>query len=474
MKRFSKGILILLLVFFSVMVFSPSQVMAAKVKKVPATKVNKWDFTKMPDMSDFDPNNPVIPTGDTFKIAVLAPFSGPAAGIGQQYWITVLWAAHDINKRGGLMIDGKKKMIQVLKADMEFKPDVTKKVAERMILQEKVNVLWGTAGSANMKVLNEIANKYKVITIDTPALTDDLYEGANFTRYSFMTCWSSGQIGRGMAYFYGQRKKEKKFYILCQDNLFGHVFGEGFKKGLKEYYPEAEIVGEEYHKMFLPDFAPYIAKIKASGAEVVYTGDFPPDVTNMVKQARQLGVTIPFANIFVETPEALADLGIEGSKGLVQISWYGTKPPLFKDEGMTKLYKEWNNAWKKWKEPYNTKFYEHFWASTASYVEQTYWLFNVVMRAASADPEKIIKVWEGDTYQYANGKIQHMRACDHKTVQDLHVFEYVPPDQQKEMFNIPPYHFFSESSGPGPTFTIPASKIMPRIDPTMDRCKGVK
>jgi hypothetical protein len=141
---------------------------------------------------------------------------------------------------------------------------------------------------------------------------------------------------------------------------------------------------------------------------------------------------------------------------------------------MIKLYKNWNNSWKKWKEPYNTKFYEHLFASTGSYVEQTYWLLSVVARAASADPEKIIKVWEGDTYQYANGKIQHMRTCDHKTVQDLHVFEYVPPAQQKVLFNIPPYHWFTESCGPGPTFTIPAAKIMPRIDPTMDRCKGVK
>ena len=475
MKRFSKGILILLLVFFSVMVLSPSQVLAAKAKKAPEAKINKFDFTKMSNMSDFDPNNPVIPTGDTFKIAVVAPFSGPATSIGQLYWISVLWVAHDINKKGGLLIDGKKKLIQCIKADTEFKPDVTKKVCERMVLEEKVNVLWGTGGSNNTKVMNEVANKYKVIAVDTPALTDDLYEGANFTRYSFMTCWSSGQIGRGMAYYYGQiRKKEKKFYILCQDSGFGHIFADGFKAGLKEYFPDAEIVGEDYHKLFLTDFAPYVSKIKASGAEVIYTGDFPPDVTNLVKQARQLGVTLPFANIYVEDPNSLAELGIEGSKGLVQISWYGTEGAAFKNPGIIRLYKEWNGAWKKWKEPYNTKFYEHPWSSIGSYVEQTYWLFNVVMRAASADPEKIIKVWEGDTYQYANGKIQKMRACDHKTIQDLHILEYVPPEQQKVMFNIPPYYWFKDSSGPGPAFTIPAAKIMPRIDPTMERCKGVQ
>jgi len=468
MHSLGKGILVLISIFllFCLMVFSPARVMAVNAK---------FDFSKMSDMSDFDPNNPVIPKGDTFKIAVLAPFSGPTTVIGQVYWIAALWAATDYNKRGGIMIDGKKKLIQLIKGDMEFKPDVTKKVAERMILEEKVNVLWGTAGTPNVKVMNEVANKYKVIAQNTAALTDDLYEGANFTRYSFMTCWSSSQIGRAMAYYFGQiRKKEKKFYILCQDTTFGHVFAEGFKAGLKEYYPDARIVGEDYHKLFLADFAPYMTKIKASGAEVIYTGDFIPDAANLIKQARQLGVNIPIAHIYVEDPPSLTEIGVEGSNGLIQLSWYGFEGPIFKNPEFIKYYKNWNNAWKKWKAPYNTANYEHPLGSLGSYIEQTYWLLSVIERAASADPEKIIKVWEGDKYQYANGKIQYMRPCDHKTVQDLHVLEAVPPAEQKAFFNIPPYYFSKDYSAAGRGFKIPADKIMPRIDPTMERCKGAR
>ncbi len=102
-----------------------------------------------------------------------------------------------------------------------------------------------------MKIINDTAAKYKVIAQCTAALSDELYDATNFTRYSFMTSFSTEQIGRGLAYYYGQiRKKEKKFYILCQDYLFGHSLAEGFKKGLKEYYPEAQIVGEDYHNCF--------------------------------------------------------------------------------------------------------------------------------------------------------------------------------------------------------------------------------
>ena len=49
----------------------------------------------------------------------------------------------------------------------------------------------------------------------------------------------------------------------------------------------------------------------------------------------------------------------------------------------------------------------------------------------STDPEKIIKVWEGDTYQYVNGRLIKMRACDHKSIQGFRVTEFVPPAEQR-------------------------------------------
>jgi ABC-type branched-subunit amino acid transport system substrate-binding protein len=434
-----------------------------------------FDFKSMGDMSDFDPANPIIPTGDTIKIALVASFSGPAALVGQIYWASALWAVHDVNKRGGILVDGKKKMVELIKADHMSKPDQAKKITERMVLQEKVNVLWGTDGSNLQKIINETANKYKVISINTASLSDDLQDATNFSRYAFQSSMSAEQLGRGQAYYYGKiKKKEKKFYVLCQDYSFGHVLADGFKKGLKEYYPDAQIVGEDYHKLFLTDFAPYLEKIKASGAEVIFTGDWIPDAANLLKQARQMGVALPVAHVFLDEPNFLHEVGVDGTKGLVQISQYGSENPTFKTPEQIKYYKTWNDLWKnKWKTPpYNSHLFEHGTGNIGSYVEQTYWLLNVIARAQSTDPEKIIKVWEGDSYRFTNGKVISMRACDHKAIQDLHIFEFVPPDQQKQSFNIPPYYWFAGTSNTGPTFTIPAKSVLPWMDPGLDRCKG--
>ncbi|MGC1404748.1 MAG: ABC transporter substrate-binding protein, partial [Thermodesulfobacteriota bacterium] len=418
--KISLGIFIFVFIFsfLSLTVLSPSRAMAANAK---------FDANKMGDMSDFDPNHPAVTSGDTIKIAVVASFSGPATAVGELFYHCVSWAAHDINKRGGLMVDGKKKLVQVIKADHMSKPDQCKKICERMALQEKVNVMWGTDGSNMMKIINEVANKYHVITIDAAALSDELYDATNFSRYSFMTSFSTSVIGKGIAYYYGQvRKKEKKFYILCQDYMFGHAMADGFKEGLKEYYPGAQIVGEDYHKLFLTDFAPFLTKVKASGAEVVYTGDWIPDAANLVKQARQMGIKLPMAHIFLNDSNFLVETGIEGSKGLVELSQFTSTDPFFKTPEQIKFYKTWNNLWKtKWQAPFNTLRYEHFIETVGAYTMQTYWLLSVIERTASVDPEKIIKTWEGDTYQDLMGTVMKMRPCDHKVIQDYYVTEYV-------------------------------------------------
>jgi ABC-type branched-subunit amino acid transport system substrate-binding protein len=492
MKWIGKSVAVLMGVLFllTLAIYSPSTAMAAKgdkkvekaEKAIPGSmeekvpKVNAaFDVNKMGDMSDFDPSNPVIPTVDTIKIALVAPFSGAAAFVGEVYWGSVQWVAHDINKRGGIWVDGKKKLIEVIKADHMSKPDQAKKISERMVLQEKVHVLLGTAGTNNMKVMMEVGNKYKVIVHNFDALSDELMDATGFSRYAFMSTYSTEAIGRGLAYYYGQiRKKEKKFYILCQDYSYGHSMADGFKKGLKEYYPEAQIVGEDYHKLFLTDFAPYVTKVKASGAEVVYTGDWMPDLGNLIKQSRQMGITIPFADRVMDDANSLSELGVESTKGLVNLTQSEYIGPEFRTPDQIKYNDTWHKLWQtKWtKPPYNSNFLAYPDGQRAATQMQVYWLLSVIERAKSTDPDKIIKVWENDSYRTLSGKVLKMRACDHKVIQDLVVNEFVPPDQQKVSYNKPPYYWFKDCSYTGYHYVIPAAKILPWMDQKLDRCAG--
>ena len=433
-----------------------------------------FDGTKISDMSKFDPAKWVNPEGeDTIRIAVVWPHSGPAAQVGDSAWLCMTWVAYDLNSRGGIMVDGKKKKIALFKADTMSKPDQAKKVCERMVLQEKVHVLMGSSGSNIVKIQNEVANKYKVISVNVASLSEELQDAENFNRYSFMTSDSTFSNGRASAYFYSQRKKEKKFYILCQDYSYGHDIAKGFKMGLKEYYPEAQLVGEDYHKLFLTDYAPYLTKIKASGAEVIFTGDWMPDISNLLKQSRQMGLNIPIVGNYLDDTNALIQLGIEGTRGLMNVKPGEKVGPTFTDPGITRLYQTWNAQWKNvWSSPFNTVLFKYPAGAWGNWIQNFYWTLSVVERAKSTDPEKIIKVWEGDTYKMVTGRLIKMRACDHKSIQGYRMGEHVPPAEQKQNMNIPPYHWMDNTSMVGPTWDIPAEKVLPWMDQKLDRCKG--
>jgi len=353
------------------------------------------------------------------------------------------------------------------------RPDQAKKICEQMVLQEGVKFLWGADGTPVVKVMFQTAAKYKVIAVNMISLSEDLQDAEGWSPYCFSTWWQANMVGKSFAYYYSQRKKEKKFYLLNQDYVYGHDMANNFKIALKEFYPEAQIVGEDFHKIMNTDFAPYLTKIKASGAEVVFTGNWGVDADNLLKQSRAMGMFIPFAHIYMTNVTVMDEVGVKGSEGLLINSPYAADNPMFKEPGYIKYYQAMWEAKKKFdKPPYNTVGFKARpgWDPLS---QELNWLLSVIERAGSTDPDKVVKAFEGDVYQYVNGHVVAMRACDHMAIQTVHVIEYVPPDQQKQMINIPPYRWSDTYSWYGPSFKVPADKVVPWMDPKLKRCQGV-
>ncbi len=140
MRLISKSVLLFVCVVSFLLWTWNCPFLAIAAKSADNTKTNRvntsessieanaaFNADKMSDMSDYNPSNPVIPTGDTIRIAAVNVYSGPGAANGQAHFMTLQWAAHDINKRGGIMVDGKKKLVQLIKADHMSKQDQCKK-----------------------------------------------------------------------------------------------------------------------------------------------------------------------------------------------------------------------------------------------------------------------------------------------------------------------------------------------------------
>jgi branched-chain amino acid transport system substrate-binding protein len=89
------------------------------------------------------------------------------------------------------------------------------------------------------------------------------------------------------------RANIKKIYLINQDYSFGQAVRAGARKMLNAKRPDIEIVGDEVHPLLkVTDFSPYIAKIKASGADSVITGNWGQDIALLIKAAADAGLQV--------------------------------------------------------------------------------------------------------------------------------------------------------------------------------------
>ena len=185
------------------------------------------------DLSKYDPNNQTFPTsGDTIKIAMWDQVSGVNAYLGEAYTAILGFVAQDINSQGGILVDGKMKKIQFILADTQGRPDPGKRAAEKAILQDKVNVFAGVAGTHIAKVGQAVAKEHKTIFMNVSAYSDELMDLPDWNEYVFRTCGTSSTSGKSLAIFY-EKRPETKFYILAQDYAWGHSSAGAFKKAHK-------------------------------------------------------------------------------------------------------------------------------------------------------------------------------------------------------------------------------------------------
>ena len=413
------------------------------------------------DLSDYDPNNQTFPTsGDTINVAIWDCFTGSNAYVGEEYWVVLGFVVHDINSQGGIFVDGKKKLIRIIKADTQGKPAPGKAAAERAILRDKVIMFSGVTGSHVSKVGQQTAKRFKTIFMNCSAYADSLMDLPNFNRYVFRTSGTATTSGEALASYFINRP-ESKFYICAQDYLWGHSFAGAFKKALLKVRPDAKIVGEDYFPQLTKDFAPYLEKIRASRANVVITGAWGADNDNLIKQSRQLGLKNPlnpgmyiqFASPFLDDTRPLETIGGPAGAGLILCSdfYLDRRKPKVK-----RLATIWNNLWKTWKAPYNTDLYRWPSGTRFRYLVSYYWYFKVLEEAGSTDPEKVTAAWEGNTFDYFDQPM-YMRPDDHQTIMDRPI----------SVLEFPNHWDMPDNAAPADPTWIPAKDCMPTFDPKL-------
>lgn len=383
---------------------------------------------------------------DTVNIVNIDPLSGPMKDVGDRSVQGYQFAIDEINAAGGLL----GKQIKLIIEDSQMKPDVAARKAIRAIMEDKAQFILSLTSTAVAQALMDVAEKNKVI-FTTLGAESDFLTGKNFNKYIFRTCFTTGNRARAYAEFF-KTKPWRKFYLMNQDYAFGHAVADDFKKVITKVIPDAKIVGEDYAPIGHKDFGPYISKILASGAEIIFTGNFGTDLINLIKQGAQMGVKLPvrFATYFLDGNIELSQTG-EAAVGSFVNSTY---LPTFNTPQNKAFLERWNKKFKDTAHPWPT-------ANLGYSYNGLMFLFAAIKKAGSFDPEAVIKAWEGMEYDGLGGK-QIMRACDHQIMMPGPIGEI----QAKS--RIFPFPF------PDNPIMIPLDKVAVPISETGNpRCGGV-
>ena len=207
-----------------------------------------------------------------------------------------------------------------------------------------------------------------------------------------------------MGSFMADQKDIKKVYILGQNYSHGVQVAKYIKEVLARKRPEIQIVGEDLHPLAqVRDFSPYIAKIKATGADTVVSGNWGSDLSLLIKAANEGGYNGKFFTYYAGVTGTPTALGTNGAGRVYQVA--------YNHYNMGGQMDKWMNEFKK---KYNDDFY------TGATIRIFETLGAAMAKAKSTDPVKVAAALEGIKVKSFNGEVE-VRKADHQLQQPLYM-----------------------------------------------------
>ncbi len=347
----------------------------------------------------------------TIKLALIEGLSGPFGNTGEAVVRNIAWAVERVNARGGVKTpQGLQKMV-LLRYDSKGQSEEALSVLKSAIDEGAQVVLQGNS-SANAAALVDAINKHnerepakRVLFLNysavDPALTN---EKCSFWHFRF-----DAHADMRMAALMQVLKDDqsvKSAYLIGQDYSFGQAVLREARRQLGAQRPDVKIVGDELHPMGrVKDFLPYAAKIKASGAQAVITGNWGNDLTLLVKAAREAGYQGKFYTFYGNALGAPAAIGEAGVDRVIAVADWLPNVPGDASEAFYQAFRQ--------RFPKPSEDYVH--VRMQLMVEA---LAQAIEKAASTEPLAVALQLEKASVSMA-GQTGRMRAEDHQFQQPL-------------------------------------------------------
>ena len=231
--------------------------------------------------------------GNTIKIGGVLEMTGGSASFGISSKNGIDLALKKINEKG--VLGGKK--LSLVVADTKSEASEATNGMQKLISQDKVVAVIGPNQSSAVIASGAINNGAKVVDITPMGTNPDVTfdpKTKQVKPYSFRTCFIDPFQGTVMASFASNELKVKKAAIYI-DNT------SDYAKGLAQFFKEnfvkngGQVVIEEAYLQKDTDFKSTLTKIKAAQPDFIYIPGYYQEVGLIVKQAREMGITVPMA-----------------------------------------------------------------------------------------------------------------------------------------------------------------------------------
>ena len=198
-------------------------------------------------------------SAQTIKVGLISTYSGPGAAQGDQI---------DKGVKLYMKLNGDKlppgvKLEIITRDDTGAVPDVAKRIAQELIVRDKVQILTGVVWTPNMAAIAPLTAEAKVPFISMNAAGAKILAMSPYmTRMSFTLCQSSYPLGLWAG------KKYKKAYVAVSDFAPGHEAEGCFTRGFKE--SGGEVIGAVRIPLANPDFVPFMQRIKDAKPDALF------------------------------------------------------------------------------------------------------------------------------------------------------------------------------------------------------------
>ena len=263
------------------------------------------------------------------KVALIESLSGPFANTGEAVFRNLVWATERVNARGGVKLPGGARPLLIERYDSKGQNEEALS-ALRAAIDDGVTVIAQGNSSATAAVLIDAINKHnerepgkRVVFLNysavDPALTNEKcsYWHFRFDAHADMRMTALMDV-------FKDDKAVKSVYLIGQDYSFGQSVLKEARRQITTLRPDVQIVGDELHPLGrVKDFIPYAAKIKASGAQAVLTGNWGNDLTLLIKAAKDVGFDGKFYTFYgnaLGAPAAMGEAGV--GKVIAVAEWF--------------------------------------------------------------------------------------------------------------------------------------------------------